>query len=164
MDRLRIICPNGHLGFAPTRTGSFERGLTFNPDMIACDSGSSDRGPIPLGSDTCASPLAWQIHDLKSMLLGARRLGIPMIIGSAGDSGSNSSVDMFVRIIRDLARKHGLTPFRIGWFHSEVSSATVRAKIRAGSPSRGSTAEPISPKQSLTPPVASSPSPVSIRT
>lgn len=52
--------------------------------MIACDSGSGDRGPIPLGSDTCASPLAWQIHDLESMLLGARRLGIPMIIGSAG--------------------------------------------------------------------------------
>jgi hypothetical protein len=137
MDSLRIICPNGHMGFAPTRTGSFERGLTFGPDMIACDSGSGDCGPIPLGADTCASPLAWQIHDLESMLLGARRLGIPMIIGSAGDSGSNSRVDMFVGIIRDLARQHGLAPFRIGWFHSEVSSATVRGKIRAGSAIQG---------------------------
>jgi hypothetical protein len=137
MDSLRIICPNGHLGFAPTRTGSFERGLTLGPDMIACDSGSSDCGPIPLGADTCASPLAWQTHDLESMLLGARRLGIPMVIGSAGDSGTNSRVDLFVGILRDLARKHGLTPFRVGWFYSEVASETVRAKIRAGSPIQG---------------------------
>jgi hypothetical protein len=137
MQSLRIICPNGHMGFAPTRTGSFERGLTFGPDMIVCDSGSSDCGPVPLGADTCASPLAWQTHDLESMLLGARKLGIPMIIGSAGDTGTNRTVDMFVGIIRDLARKHGLAPFRIGWFYSEVSPETVRAKIRAGSPIQG---------------------------
>ncbi|HEV2954984.1 MAG TPA: hypothetical protein VGX95_02615, partial [Xanthobacteraceae bacterium] len=48
---LRILCPNGHLGFAPTKVGSFARGLAAEPDMIACDSGSCDCGPIPLGAD-----------------------------------------------------------------------------------------------------------------
>ena len=51
---LRILCPNGHLGFAPTKLGSFNLGLDAAPDMIACDSGSSDCGPIPLGSDGTA--------------------------------------------------------------------------------------------------------------
>jgi hypothetical protein len=51
--------------------GSFERGLNFEPHVIACDSGSCDCGPIPLGSDGSASPLAWQRHDIKVMLLGA---------------------------------------------------------------------------------------------
>jgi hypothetical protein len=46
--------------------------------------------PGPLGANVSSSPLLWQRHDLEHMLLGARRLGVPMIVGSAGDTGSNS--------------------------------------------------------------------------
>ena len=92
---------------------------------------------MPLGSDTCASPKAWQEHDLEIMLLASRKTGKPMIIGSAGDTGTNSRVDMYVQIIRDLAKKHDLPPFRIGWFYSEVDKEMVRAKIRGGSPILG---------------------------
>src|SRR6187401_2062212 len=111
MESLRIICPNGHLGFAPTREESFRIVVGARPDCIAADSGSDDVGPIPLGSDTSTSPLAWQTHDLELMLLASRSLGVPMIIGSSGDTGSNSRVDMYVRIIRELAAKHGLKKF-----------------------------------------------------
>ncbi|WP_291094374.1 acyclic terpene utilization AtuA family protein [Hoeflea sp.] len=71
------------------------------------------------------------------MLLAARRLGVPMVIGSAGDTGTNSRVDMFVQIIRDIARRHHLAPFKLGWFYSEVDREHVRAKIRDGSTIRG---------------------------
>ena len=37
------------------------------------------------------------------MLLASRRIGVPMIIGSAGDTGTNSRVDLYVAIIRDIA-------------------------------------------------------------
>lgn len=137
MASLRIICPNGHLGFAPLKTGSFHLGVDAKPDFIAADSGSDDIGPVPLGNDTCASPRAWQEQDLEEMLLAARRLGVPMMIGSAGDTGTNSRVDMYVQIIRDIAARHGLAPFRLGWFYSEVDREYVRAKIRGGSPVRG---------------------------
>jgi hypothetical protein len=116
MRSLKIICPNGHLGFAPLKVPSFEHGVAARPDYIAADSGSDDVGPVPLGSDTSTSPRAWQQHDLEQMLLAARRLGVPMIIGSAGDTGSNSRVDLFVGMIRELAAKHGLAPFKLGWF------------------------------------------------
>ena len=129
---LRFLSPNGHLGFAPTRTGSFEIGLQSNPHFICADSGSNDVGPGSLGSDTSTSPLRWQTHDLEVMLLASRRLGVPMIVGSAGDSGSNSRVDMFVAIVKDLARKHGLGRFKVGFFHSEISKDYLEKKIERG--------------------------------
>lgn len=137
MASLRIICPNGHLGFAPLKTESFHIGVDTRPDFIAADSGSDDIGPGPLGQDVCASPKAWQEHDLEEMLLASRRIGVPMIIGSAGDTGSNSRVDMYVEIIRDIAARHKLAPFKLGWFYSEVDREYVRAKIRGGSPVTG---------------------------
>ena len=129
---LRILCPNGHLGFAPTRTGSFELGLKQAPDMIACDSGSCDCGPVPLGSNGSASPVAWQKHDIEAMLVGARRLGVPMIIGSAGDTGTNKRVDLFVSLVREIAREHKLAKFKLGYFYSDVAPARVRREIEAG--------------------------------
>ena len=137
MRTLRFLCPNGHLGFAPLKVPSFELGVATRPDFILADSGSDDIGPGPLGHDTSTSPREWQEHDLEHMLLAARRLGVPMIIGSAGDTGTNSRVDLYVGIIRDLARKHGLAPFRLGWFYSEVDKELLRAKIRAGDTIRG---------------------------
>ena len=139
---MKMICPNGHLGFAPTREGSFALGVETNPDIIAADSGSDDVGPVPLGSDTSTSPLAWQTHDLELMLLASRARGVPMIIGSAGDTGSNSRVDLYVRIIRELAAKHRLKPFKVGWFHSEIDRDWLRAKMRRGDAVTGLDARP----------------------
>jgi hypothetical protein len=129
---LRIVCPNGHLGFAPIKTGSFRIGCESEPDLICADSGSCDVGPVPLGSDTSSSPRQWQADDLETMLLASRRLDVPMIVGSAGDTGSNSRVDLFVGIIRGLAEKHRLPRFRLGYFYSEVGQVEVRRRLVAG--------------------------------
>lgn len=132
MQSLKIICPNGHLGFAPIRVDSFNIGVAAGPDFIAADSGSDDIGPGPLGSDTSTSPKDWQRHDLEHMLLASRKLGVPMIIGSAGDTGANSRVDMYVEIIRELAKKHQLAPFKLGYFYSEVDKFWLKSKMRQG--------------------------------
>ena len=55
-----------------------------------------------------------------------------MIVGSAGDTGRNSRVDLYVGFIKDLARKHGLATFRIGFFYFEVGTAYLRRKIETG--------------------------------
>jgi Acyclic terpene utilisation family protein AtuA len=129
---LRIVCPNGHLGFAPIKSDSFDIGCRADPDVICADSGSCDVGPVPLGTDLSSSPRQWQQQDLETMLLAARRLGVPMIVGSAGDTGTNSRVDLFVAIIRELARKHRLPKFRIGYFYSEVDRDALRRRVDAG--------------------------------
>ena len=132
MQSMKIISPNGHLGFAPLKPESFAIGVDARPDYIGADSGSDDVGPVPLGSDTSTSPLGWQTQDLEHMLLASRRIGVPMIIGSAGDTGSNSRVDLYLGIIRELARKHGLAPFKLGWYYSEVPKERLRAAIENG--------------------------------
>jgi len=137
MSSTRIICPNGHLGFAPLMTKSFHIGVAEKPDYIAADSGSDDIGPVPLATDTCASPSQWQEHDLEEMLLAARKLDVPMIIGSAGDTGTNSRVDMFVEMIKSIAKKHGLSQFKLGYFYSEVDPELIRTKMQNGSPILG---------------------------
>ena len=139
---LRFLAPNGHLGFAPLKPGSFERGVAARPDFIVSDSGSDDIGPGPLGADTCTSPEAWQRHDLEHILLASRKIGVPMLIGSAGDTGSNSRVDRYVEMIREIAGRHRLAPFRLGYFYSEVSKDLVRRRIMAGEIVKGLNGRP----------------------
>src|SRR5438105_13292339 len=81
---LRIVCPNGHLGFAPIKTGSFRIGCNCEPDLICADSGSCDVGPVPLGSDIFSTPRQWTVDDLEIMLLASRRLAVPRSSGPAG--------------------------------------------------------------------------------
>jgi hypothetical protein len=137
LKSLKIICPNGHLGFAPIRIPSFQIGVEAGPDIIAADSGSDDIGPGPLGSDTSTSPESWQRHDLEAMLLASRRLGVPMMIGSAGDTGANSRVDLFVSIIKELAVQHSLPRFKIGYFYSAVDKEWLRRQMRQGNTVEG---------------------------
>jgi len=131
-DSFSVLSPNGHLGFAPIKTGSFYNGVHAKPDAIACDSGSCDIGPVPLACDISSSPYEWQYHDIEHILLAARKLGIPAIIGSAGDTGTNSQVDKFVAIVHEIAEKHGLAPFRLGYFYSEVTTDFVRTHLAHG--------------------------------
>jgi hypothetical protein len=129
---LRVLCPNGHLGFAPTKEGSFYIGVATKPDYYCCDSGSDDIGPGPLGADTSASHREWQKHDLELMLLAARQQNVPMLIGSAGDTGTKSRVDMYVEIIRELAQKHELPTFKLAYFYSDVEKDYIKARMEQG--------------------------------
>jgi len=131
-SELKFLCPNGHLGFGPTKEASFRIGVAANPDYILCDSGSDDIGPGPLGADISTSLKSTQIHDLELMFVESRRLGVPMIIGSAGDNGTNSRVDMYVQIIKDLAKKYNTPPFKLGYFYSEVSKQYLMDVMASG--------------------------------
>jgi hypothetical protein len=131
-DRMSILSPTGHLGFTPIERGSFELGVARRPDAIVADSGSCDIGPQPLGADEHCSPEEWQRHDLELMLLGARRLGIPMIVGSASDTGTDRGVRQYAGIIRDLARRHALAPFQLATICSEVPRDEVARRLAGG--------------------------------
>ncbi|MCM3717654.1 acyclic terpene utilization AtuA family protein [Fictibacillus phosphorivorans] len=129
--QLRILCPNGHLGFAPTKEESFRIAAATKPDYYCCDSGSDDIGASALGDDRSVSMYKWQKHDLELMLLAAREQGVPMIVGSSGDTGANSRVDMYVQIIKDLAKEHNLPPFKLAYFYSEVDKSYLSNKLES---------------------------------
>lgn len=129
---VRVMSCNGHLGFGKTRETSFRAALEAGVDYLVSDAGSSDIGPGPLGSDGFASPTAWVRHDLELMLLAARERNLPMIIGSAGDAGSRAGVEKFVKIIKEIAMKHGLDEFKIGFFMSDIDPAMLAVELDRG--------------------------------
>lgn len=131
-EQLRIVSPNGHLGFAPTKEESFRLAVETRPDYYCADSGSDDIGATALGADRSVSMERWQRHDLELMLLASREQGVPMLIGSAGDCGSNSRVDLYVEMIKDLAREHQLPPFTLAYFYSEVPTEHLRELHESG--------------------------------
>lgn len=137
MAEISILCPTGHLGFTPLEPASFRAGCELKPDFIIADSGSCDIGPYPLGADGQASPAAWQRHDLEIMLVEARRLGVPMIVGSASDTGTDRGVRQFAQIIRDIAQERGLAPFRMATIFSELTREQVLERIGSGTVVQG---------------------------
>lgn len=120
------------MGTAPIETGSFKIGCAQSPDFVIADSGSADMGPYPLGADTSTSHEVWQRHDLQVMLLEARRLGVPMIVGSSSDAGTDRGVEQYGRLIGEIAKQHGLAPFRLAAIRSEVPVEELKARVRDG--------------------------------
>jgi len=129
---VKLLTPTGHLGFTPIEPESFWKGVAQRPDAIIADSGSCDIGPHPLGADEAASPRTWQEHDLELMLTASRRLGVPMIIGSASDTGTDRGVREFAAIIRELARKHRLPRFRLATIYSSQDLHDLKRRVETG--------------------------------
>ena len=129
---LKLMSPTGHLGFTPIERGSFEAGLADGPDAIVADSGSADIGPHPLGADEAHSPLEWQRHDLELCLVAARELGVPLIIGSASDTGTDRGVDTYLRLLEEIAGVHRLAAFTVAAVRSELAPTTLADHLAAG--------------------------------
>ncbi|MFN3286547.1 MAG: glutamate mutase, partial [bacterium] len=127
---MTLLSPTGHLGFTPIERDSFYAGVARRPDALVADSGSCDIGPYPLGADRQHSPMDWQRQDLEIMLLEARRLRVPMIVGSAADTGTNRGVDLFVQLIQEIAEQHALLPFRLAAIYAEVSRDHILARLK----------------------------------
>ena len=127
---LRVLISTGHLGTAPSSPESFQLGMESNPDYVVADGGSSDPGPVYLGEDITLGHFVRE--ELELFLTATRRKGIPLVIGSAGDTGSNRGVNEFVTTIKELAQEHRIPRFRIGYFYSEVPGEYLKRKIRSG--------------------------------
>ena len=129
-DTLKVLISTGHLGTAPSNPESFRLGMAAHPDYVVADGGSSDPGPVYLGEDTTLGHFARE--ELELFLTESRKQGIPLVIGSAGDTGSNRGVDEFVGIIKELAQEHRIPKFKIGYFYSEIPKDFLKRKIADG--------------------------------
>jgi len=104
---LTYLALNGSLGTG-FREESLDAGLERPVEFIGVDSGSTDGGPFYLGSGEWIWSMAAYERDLRLGLLGARRLGIPLIIGSCGGGGNDSAVDGYLQLVEaDLRRLGG---------------------------------------------------------
>lgn len=127
---MRILSCTGHLGTVPFSQESFDRGMETKPDLVVADAGSADPGPVYLGADITMG--LFEREDVERLLVSSRKQGVPFLLGSAGDSGSNSQVDKFVKWVKELAEEHRIPKFKLGYFYSEVSKEYLKQKIGDG--------------------------------
>jgi len=110
---------------------SFERGISLEPHVIACDGGSTDAGPAHLGSGEPHFSRAGTKRDLRLMMLGRDKLKVPLIVGSCGFGGGDAGVDWMRDIALKIAREEGLK-FRLALVRSEQDKNYLKRNLREG--------------------------------
>src|SRR6516162_486850 len=128
-EPIRILGASGQLGYG-VPTPAFSAGLERKPHLIGCDMGSIDIGPYYLGSGELATALAATRRDLRKVMLGALKLKIPLIIGSAGSAGAKPHLEQTLAIIREIARDEGLS-FRMGVLRADIERTVLKAALRS---------------------------------
>ncbi len=129
MNELRCFCASGQLGHGIPRP-AFERGISLNPHYIGADCGSTDIGPYYLGAGKCDGHPEVIRRDLEMVLLAGRRLGVPVVLGSAGSAGGEPHLELTLRVLYEIAARHKLS-FRLAVIHAEVDKSYVLDKIAA---------------------------------
>lgn len=129
-EAFRVLSPTAILGYGFPEE-SFRNGIAKRPDLIACDAGSTDPGPYYLGSGRSFTDRALVKRDLGFMLVEGVRLGVPVVVGSAGGSGAAPHLAWCRAIVEEIARERGLS-FRMGVISSDVDKGTVKDALRAG--------------------------------
>lgn len=129
MNQLSVMVSTGNLGDNIIEKGSFYEGLKRDIGYFAADAGTADAGPTFLGADSPHNPIEWETHDLELLLLASRERGVPMIVGSCSTTGTDSAVDRYGSIIRKLAKKHGLRPFKMALIYCEINKDELLKRL-----------------------------------
>ena len=130
MKEFKILSPSGIVGYGFPEE-SFAAGVALKPDLIACDGGSTDPGPYYLGSGIPFTNATAVKRDLRLMLKAARKLRVPLVIGTAGGCGADVHVAREVGIIREIAREEGLS-FKMAVISAEFEKPVLVEHLRAG--------------------------------
>ena len=102
--KTRVLVPSGALGLGYDKE-ALERGLRKNPDIIAIDGGSTDSGPSYLGRGISKYSRESTKLEWKILMEARQKKNIPLLIGTAGTCGTNSSVDWFLDITKEIAKE-----------------------------------------------------------
>ena len=102
--KTRVLVPSGALGLGYDKE-ALERGLRKNPDIIAIDGGSTDSGPSYLGRGISKYSRESTKLEWKILMEARQKKDIPLLIGTAGTCGTNSSVDWFLDITKEIAKE-----------------------------------------------------------
>ena len=108
MDRLDLFSPAGNLGYGVQEDTLNKARREYDIDVIGIDGGSTDQGPNYLGQGKplVSDPIVKR--DLRLLLKAQDEDEIPLLISTAGGSGSREHVDLTMKIINDVADDLGL--------------------------------------------------------
>src|ERR1700730_11002273 len=107
MASFPLVSATGMLG-SGFRPDSLDKAISLGARTIGCDAGSTDPGPGPLATGTCMFSAAAVKRDTEIMMSRAIKAGIPLIVGSAGTSGSDAGLAWMVAIVHETPREQAL--------------------------------------------------------
>jgi hypothetical protein len=122
----KALGASGQLGYGIPEK-SLAAGIERAPDYIGADMGSIDAGPYYLGSGEPTTTRA----DLTRLLRAARKLDIPLLIGTAGSAGAAPHLEKTLAMVREIARADGLH-FRLASISADIPRQPVRETVRSG--------------------------------
>jgi hypothetical protein len=119
----RILIPSGALGLGYDKA-ALDRAVAAKPDLIAIDGGSTDSGPSYLGRGvskyaTESTKIEWQ-----GLIEARAAAGCPLVIGTAGTCGTNSTVDWLYNITLEILSDLGQSA-KIARLYSEQDPAKI---------------------------------------
>jgi len=127
---MKLIALNGLLGYGYSEE-SLKAAFVQKPDYIGVDGGSSDPGPYYLGSGESFTNRAAVKRDLALVLPLALEAGAPLIVGTAGGSGSRVHLHWLRDIVREIAEELSLS-FDMALIYTDVTQDYVNQKLAQG--------------------------------
>lgn len=126
----RVLVPSGVLGLGFDRA-ALARGVAMRPDIIAIDGGSTDSGPFSLGAGQSKYSRAATKAEWRDLMLARAEAGVPLVIGTAGTCGADSTVDWMFDITAELAAELGQT-LRMARLYCNQPAERVAQALREG--------------------------------
>ncbi len=127
---VRVFAPTGALGMG-FLDESLARAVEMRPDVIACDAGSTDSGPFYLGASRPKMSEQAVLRDLRRLLRARDTLGVPLIIGSCGTSGTDAGVNWMRDLTVRVATEQRLA-FSLGLAYCELAPSAVVQRYLSG--------------------------------
>ena len=125
-----ILVPSGVLGLGFSQD-ALDHGIARGCDAIAVDGGSTDSGPHSLGTGLSKYSRAVCKAEWRALMKARAQLGVPLIIGTAGTSGTDTTVDWMYEITCELAAELGQS-LRVARLYSGQDAGFVISKLAAG--------------------------------
>ncbi len=129
-QELKILTPVGMLGYGYPME-HFRLGLEAGADAIVIDSGSTDNGPQELALGKRTNSASAYRRDLEPMVEACMERRIPLLIGSAGGTGTNVQVDFILNVIAEIAKGKGRR-LKAAAIYADVPPSAVSRALAEG--------------------------------
>ncbi|NBT30819.1 MAG: acyclic terpene utilization AtuA family protein [Rhodobacteraceae bacterium] len=128
----RILIPAGALGLGYDKA-ALDAGIAMGPDLIAIDGGSTDSGPSYLGRGVSKYARASTKTEWKGLIEARARAGCPLVIGTAGTCGADSTVDWMydvtVEILSELGLSAKIAVLKSGQPADRIKTALAKGEV-----------------------------------
>lgn len=126
----RILVPSGALGLDYDRE-ALARGVAARPDLIAIDGGSTDSGPSYLGRGVSKYSFASTKEEWKGLIAARAEAGVPLVIGTAGTCGADSTVEWLYDITLECLAELAMTA-KVAILKSQQPAERIRKALQNG--------------------------------